>query len=326
MENKLITVVVPVYNMGKYLPKAIDCLLKQTYENYEIIIVDDGSTDGSSEVCDECAGLDARIRVVHKENGGLSSARNCGIDNANGEYIIFPDPDDYVEPNYLQALVDMTGDNELEISGHFVTEDGKDRPHNPHGEKQELDRKSALAAVMLSVAYCGFAWNKLYHLDIIKANDLRFDLELGMAQDLHFAFRYISLCSKISYNPTVQTYHYVQHAEGVTNLKAPLSKRKISGLKTYEKIADLAGDEYHEVRGLAYSTLFNMSMHFTYIYYEAGMCDAELMSKLKANMKLYKKYFFKYGGNSFTHKMLGRIALISPKLYHFTKKLLRGKL
>lgn len=323
MENKLISVVVSVYNMGKYLERAIDCLLKQTYGNFEIIIVDDGSTDGSSDVCDKCVELDSRIRVIHKENGGLSSARNCGIENANGEYIIFPDPDDYVEPNYLEALINMTGDSELEISGHYVTEGGSDRPHNPNGKKVVLDRKTALVSVMLSGAYCGFAWNKLYHLDLIKANGLRFDTELGMAQDLHFAFRYISLVEKIAYDPTVCTYHYVQHAEGVTNVKAPLSKRKISGLKTYEKIAELAEKEYPDVTDKAYSTLFNMSMHFTYIYYGAKMSDPELMKKLKENMKLYKKYFFGDAENSFVHKILGRIALISPKLYYYTKKTLK---
>ena len=107
MENKLVTIVVSVYNMGHLLPKAITALTNQTYHNFEIIIINDGSTDDSATICDKCAKLDSRISVIHKKNGGISSARNCGIENANGEFIIFPDPDDWVEPNYLENLINL---------------------------------------------------------------------------------------------------------------------------------------------------------------------------------------------------------------------------
>ena len=324
MESDLITVVVPVYNMGHLLPKAIDCLLAQTYQRYEILIINDGSTDGSATICDTCARKDARIRVIHKENGGLSSARNCGIENANGQYIIFPDPDDWVEPDYLQKLMDLheAYDTGLEIVGHFVDTEKQSSPHNIGASKQLLNREEALTALMSPNSFCGFAWNKLYHVDIIKANELRFDTELGMAQDLHFAFRYLGFCETVAYDP-VPLYHYFQHIGGVTNAKSPLTARKISGLKTYEKIAELAGDNYPKVREAAFSTIFNMSMHFTYIYYATKMKDKELLGKLKKNLKTYKAYFLNGERYSFSHKMLGRIALIHPRLYYMTKKLLK---
>lgn len=324
MMNDLITVVVSVYNMGHLLPKAIDCLLAQTYENYEILIINDGSTDNSGAVCDECAGKDIRIRVIHKGNGGLSSARNCGIDNANGKYIIFPDPDDWVEPNYLQQFINLRKEYnaDLEIGGHFVDDSIKSLRHNPNAEKQLLEGETALSVLMGANGFCGFAWNKLYHMDIIQDNDLRFDTELGMAQDLHFAFRYLCCCKYIAYDP-MPTYHYFQHIGGVTNTKSPLTQRKISGLKTYKKIAELAGSEYPQARNMALSTIFNMSMHFIYIYYEAKMKDKALLKELKGNLKRYKKFFFENCRYSCSHKMLGRIALIHPKLYYTTKKLLK---
>ena len=325
MINNLITVVIPVYNMGHLLPKSIDCLLSQTYKNYEILIIDDGSTDNSGAVCDEIAKQDNRIKVIHKENGGISSARNCGIENAKGDFIIFPDPDDFVEDDYLQRFIDLYEEyqTDLEICGHFVDDDNKSVVHNKNGKKSLIDKENAINILMRPDGFCGFSWNKLYHVDIIKKNDLRFDEELGMAQDLHFTFRYLLNCEKVVYDPT-PTYHYYQHIGGVTNAKSPLSKRKISGLKTYEKIAELAGDTYPKAKNLAFSTIFNMSMHFIYIYYQSKMQDKELLKKLKGNLKTYKKYFFNDERYSTSHKILGRIVLISPKLYYLSKKLLKG--
>ena len=325
MTNKMVTVVVPVYNMKELLPKCLSALLNQSYDNYEILIIDDGSTDGSSVICDEYAQKESKIKVIHKENGGLSSARNCGIENATGDFIIFPDPDDWVERNYLEQLVKLANEyhTDLEICGHYVDDAKKSIVHNTLGKIKVIDKKDALCLLMRPDAFCGFAWNKLYHLEIIKKNNLRFDTELGMAQDLHFAFRYIRCCESVVYDPT-PTYHYFQHVGGVTNAKSPLTKRKISGLRTYEKIAELAKEEYPQVRNLALSTIFNMSMHFIYIYFYSKMKDKALLKKLKENLKIYKPNFFSDDRYSSVHKLLGRIALISPRLYYLMKKILKG--
>ena len=107
MKKGLISVVVPIYNLAEFLPKCLDSLLNQTFLNYEIILVDDGSMDESPSMCDKYAELYEKVSVVHKKNGGLSSARNAGILIAEGEYIIFPDPDDWVEKDYLSTLYEM---------------------------------------------------------------------------------------------------------------------------------------------------------------------------------------------------------------------------
>ena len=101
-----ISVVVPVYNVEKYLRKCIDSIINQTYKNLEIILVDDGSPDKCGEICDEYAKKDNRVKVIHKKNAGVSSARNDGIDNATGEYIIFVDSDDWLEDNAIEIMVD----------------------------------------------------------------------------------------------------------------------------------------------------------------------------------------------------------------------------
>ena len=104
MEEELISVIIPVYNTEKYLPRCLDCLARQSYRNLEIILVDDGSTDSSGRICDEYAERDSRARVIHQSNQGLWSARNTGQSASKGEYLIFPDADDYFHPDYITLL------------------------------------------------------------------------------------------------------------------------------------------------------------------------------------------------------------------------------
>lgn len=317
----LISVVVPIYNMKQYLTRCVDTLLNQTYTNYEIVLVNDGSTDGSEELCEEIVAKHPQVRYVYKENGGLSSARNTGIENAKGDYIIFPDPDDWVTEDYLETLVELhvKYDSDLEICGYYVSNENGDV--NPH-EKKEIDvtdNNTALERVVSQNWYRGFAANKLYHLDIIRQNTLWFDTELGMAQDLHFAFRYILNCKKISFNPA-PCYYYYQHIGAVTNVKSPLTARKISGLKTYEKLAEISQKDYPNVSNMVKSTLGNMSMHFTFIYLYTNMSDKEIYSKLRKTTKDNMKFFIKNKEYSFMHKMQGIVAYLSPKLYYQIRK------
>lgn len=107
MDNPLVSIVLPIYNVEKYLKKCIDSVVSQTYKNTQIILVDDGSTDSSSQICDEYKLIDKRIKVIHKKNGGLSSARNAGIDNSNGEFIAFIDSDDFISNNFISELLNL---------------------------------------------------------------------------------------------------------------------------------------------------------------------------------------------------------------------------
>ena len=115
--DKLISIIIPVYNVSKYLDKCVKSILLQTYSNLEIILVNDGSTDGSGVLCDELKKTDKRICVIHKPNGGLSDARNAGLDIATGDYIGFVDSDDYVEPDMFQILLENAMKYDADVSG-----------------------------------------------------------------------------------------------------------------------------------------------------------------------------------------------------------------
>ena len=117
MKNKKISIIVPVYNMEKYLERCVDSILCQTYTNLEIILVNDGSSDSSPSICDKYAEADSRVRVIHKTNGGLSSARNAGLDVASGEYIGFVDSDDCISPEMYEVLLNIIKDHRVMVSG-----------------------------------------------------------------------------------------------------------------------------------------------------------------------------------------------------------------
>ena len=115
-KEELISIIVPVYNVKDYLKKCVDSILKQSYNNIEVILVDDGSTDGSSIICDELKAMDSRVLVIHKENGGLSDARNCGVKEAKGKYVCFVDSDDFVDKDFVKILYTNIVDKSCDIA------------------------------------------------------------------------------------------------------------------------------------------------------------------------------------------------------------------
>ena len=113
--GNLVSIVIPIYNVEKYLNECVDSVIVQTYHDLEIILVDDGSTDNSGKLCDEYKKIDDRIKVIHQKNGGLSAARNTGMDSAIGEYLYFLDSDDYIEPQTVERLVDTIEQEKADI-------------------------------------------------------------------------------------------------------------------------------------------------------------------------------------------------------------------
>ena len=319
----MITVTVPIYNKEEYLHRSIPALLSQTYGDYEILLVDDGSTDRSPEICDWYAAQNPGVKVFHKENGGLSSARNCGIENARGEYIIFPDPDDLTSPGYLETLMELHEEHrtDLEIAGHYIIKGGKEILWNKNGRNAVMNTEEALSMLMRWDSFNGYTWNKLFHMDIIRKNRLRFDEELGTIQDLHFCFRYICLCSSVVYDPG--PVYYYDMAAGVSSPFTPLTERKMSGLAAYEKIADLAREDYPAMEAAAYSLLYNICMSYMYAYYYSGMDEPEKLALLRRNLRKYRTCFFADKAHSIPHKLLGITALASPKTYYRCSRIVR---
>lgn len=168
--SEKVSVIVPIYNVEKYLRKCIDSIIAQTYENIEVILVDDGSTDSCGVICDECAKEDSRIVVIHKKNAGVSAARNTGMAQCTGEYIFFVDSDDYLPMDSIEKLYDSLcvyeADISIGIEEYFCYKDEKElhwkRPFRNPTESFCMDQETALRELLKQDQFANSAWGKLY--------------------------------------------------------------------------------------------------------------------------------------------------------------------
>ena len=205
MTNPIISVIIPVYNVSFYLRQCLDSVWAQTFRDYELILVDDGSTDGSGDICDEYAQKDVRIRVVHKENGGLVSARKAGFEASCGDYISNIDSDDWVEPNHLEMLfeeIERTGADICQ-SGHFVNDDNNETKveNRPTSQNPQL----MISDFMMGKVHSGL-WVKLINRKLYEQPNFRFP-PCDFNEDLHTSISLLMSANKYSYVPAC-TYHY----------------------------------------------------------------------------------------------------------------------
>lgn len=184
-----LSVIVPVYNVAPYLKECVDSLLSQRFADFEVLLIDDGSTDGSRKLCDDFSEIDRRVVALHKKNGGACSARNYGIDNARGEYIVFIDADDFVTDSYLDHLMESESDMVITGLQMFGTKNDLSMPESrvdfgidglaPHWNTPPV----------MNYLYC-YPVAKRFKVKIIQDNDIRFDESLFFSEDLYFNMRY----------------------------------------------------------------------------------------------------------------------------------------
>ena len=214
-----ISVIVPVYKAEKYLHRCVDSLLAQTFSDFEVLLVDDGSPDRSGEICDEYAKKDSRVRVFHKENGGVSSARQCGIDNAQGEYTIHADPDDWVEPEMLEALYKKAKEDNADMVICDFYEEHKCGTKYIKQEPSSLNHEVVLRELFQQLH--GSCCNKLVRRACYN-NIIQFNQNLSFCEDLCFNTLLLSLNIKVAYVPRA-FYYYVQdiNTQSLTRISPP---------------------------------------------------------------------------------------------------------
>ncbi|MCB2353216.1 glycosyltransferase [Clostridium estertheticum] len=198
MNNPLISIIVPIYNVEVYIRNCVDSILGQSYENLEIILVDDGSPDNCGDICDEYRSKDKRIKVIHKKNGGLSSARNAGIDIASGDYLGFIDSDDWIERDMYESLYNALTSHKADISvcGRYIV-DGSRITTISDSEKAEVFTRSEALSELVLDEYSGmknFAWDKLYKKELF--NDIRYP-EGKYYEDIFTTYKLFSKSNKI---------------------------------------------------------------------------------------------------------------------------------
>ena len=211
-----VSVIIPIYNVEKYLSACVDSVLGQTYQALQIILVDDGSTDASGGICDGYTGKDPRIQVIHKENGGLSDARNCGLLSASGKYITFFDSDDWVERDTLMIAYNQMSEQTADLiiwgyAADFVDDQEQVQARRDNAVLGICDKNGDTSVLIQknALGISGYAWNKLYRTDIIKENGILFEKGISMVEDILFNSLYFCQCEKIKFIDYIGT-HYIQ--------------------------------------------------------------------------------------------------------------------
>ena len=234
MENKLISIIVPIYNVEKYLDKCVESIVNQTYKCLEIILVDDGSPDNCPQMCDDWGKKDSRIKVIHKNNEGVSKARNCGIDNAAGEYIMFIDSDDWIDEDTIEELYEIIKNENVDIvSFSFNREYDDDTTKNIHNDEYCIFYKKNIFEQLLdddSVA--GYVCNKVFRRNLI--GDQRLDSDLYCCEDLEFCVRVAKSSCKVAHTKN-RFYHYRQRPDSITG-NFSYNPKILSIIKAYQKI------------------------------------------------------------------------------------------
>lgn len=205
--DDMVSIIVPVYNVSEYVGKCLDSLLRQTYQNIEIIVVDDGSTDDSGEICNQYAvEYPDKIKVIHTENHGLSAARNVGLKAANGEYIAFVDSDDWVEPEMIEVLLRNLLDSNVNISSCGVKHDFNNGADllNKTLDTRKCYQRELFKEIIENHNVYGYVWNKLFKRSVL--GNLQFDETLMSCEDIDFTVRYAGNCKSGVYTLS-ELYH-----------------------------------------------------------------------------------------------------------------------
>lgn len=238
MTNPTISVIVPVYKVENYIHQCLDSLICQTYKDIEIILVDDGSPDRCGEICEEYAAKDARIVVIHQENGGLSAARNTGLDIARGEYIMFVDSDDWVEPTYCEKALEKIQEHQVEIVifgyyGAYKNIKIAKKAHSP----RIMDGNEALRHIILhdEPSLYDAAWNKIYHKS--RFQDIRFPLGM-IAEDAAVMYKLLHNTPQVFvYDQCLYNYRKRMYSLAGSIVKPSVKTQSHIFIVFYERLA-----------------------------------------------------------------------------------------
>ena len=215
MNNPLISIIIPAYNVEQYLTACLSSIEQQTYQNFEVILIDDGSIDSTGVICDTVATKDDRFKVIHQKNQGVSVARNKGIEEARGEYIAFIDSDDKITPEYLSSF---SLKNDIEIQGHVIYENNIQR--NVIYSKRKVQKD--VAKVFCLGPFNSAVWGKIFKTSIIKDNKIVFPVNLCFSEDTIFLLQYIKHCKTLAVFDAAE-YIYIKHSGSLTNKKYPMN-------------------------------------------------------------------------------------------------------
>lgn len=297
-----ITIVVPIYNLEKYLDKCLDSIKSQSYKDFEVLLIDDGSTDNSKEICDFYVNEDFRFKYFYQKNSGVSKARNLGLKNAQGKFITFIDGDDFLHVDHLKNMVDGMNYGQLAISGRNNIYQNKVQDSFKEDKDIVLDKKQLIDEILKPGIIYSFPWNKMYLTKIIRDNQITFDESLDYGEDLVFNMEYLLKVDGGVLKKNA-TYNYVYRKNSVSRMmsKKTLQKRVTDIFAIKRTIQMLPPDFMVEKNFLYKRIIVEGARYFrlmvTYQFDRAFVDDYKAIlntsyKKIKANLNLKEKIIF----------------------------------
>ena len=327
MAGKSVSVIVAIYNVSEYLERCVLSISEQTYSKLQIILVNDGSTDDSLNKCLELQKQDSRIEVINKENGGVSSARNAGIEAAGGKWICFVDGDDFLEKDAIQKTINEIDDSSVLLADYYVDAKknnreecfllGEDRVITSQEDKLELIKNCFVRTKIAEpkiITLIGVPWAKLYRTDLIKDNGIRFDEKVRKMQDAIFNLEVFRKADKLVYKHDMHVYHYVQNDQSVTHKANPEYKDIIDEfMKSFrEKI-----DEYQlkDMEAVYDAKKFMLTLSCIKFIYLLDKRRYSLKERIEGTGKLLEEMELRNENEEEMIRYLGKAQKIAYKLY-----------
>lgn len=278
---KKVSIIIPAYNAEKYIKRCIDSIIKQTYKNLEVLIVDDGSTDNTPKILDDIASKDKRIKVIHKQNGGVSLARNVAIEKATGEYIMFTDSDDWLEPDMVEKMLNkaMSTDCDIVICGY-----NNYYENSKQLESKLLNPKNYKLFIELitddKTNFGGFPWNKLMKKDCIKN---LYNTTIHYFENLLFFLENFNEKTKFEYVNEALYNYSINDTSALHSKKYKL--KKVTSLKALELVIPLLPNSSIDFHKFLYVNSFYENLY----YIKKEKHDLKLLDEYKYNLKVFYK-------------------------------------
>ena len=321
MKDKLplISVIVPVYNVQPYLARCVDSILSQTYKNLEIFLVDDGSPDDCGRMCDEYKKADSRVKVIHKDNGGLSDARNVAIDVASGDYILCVDSDDYIHHTMIEVLYLSLKKHgcDISIASHLnVTDQGKpDLSSKKENKTKVFDVQSGLEAMLYQKDITTSAWGKLYKAELF--TNIRYP-KGKLCEDLDTTYRLFAKSKKIVLN-SVKLYFYLQRDNSIIN--SSFKPARMDALKFAEDQLTFVEREFPAIKKSAHNRLFMEAVFIMLTMQKTAVGSHDVNWTRCVNaIKKHRKIVLCDTKSRVLYRAYAILSFISPKLIYVINK------
>lgn len=300
-----VSVIVPVYNVENYLERCLTSISQQTYLDYEVILIDDGSTDNSGQICNQWCDKNSKFHVIHQENGGVSKARNKGLECVKTEYIVFVDPDDYIEPECLKILVNTAKEYNAEM---VHCDCNGPKPRKTYTGIYHVEDSNFYETYAGSVV-----WGNLFKTEIVKKNKLKFREDIHSGEDTLFVTQYYMAIKKAVGVPN-KLYYYEQESNGIT--KREFSYKRMSIITAMEALVQVT--QKREILNLyAKRLLAGKTLGMLFLLwdsYKVGISLNEEEAKMIGIVREYKRYLY-YDAINIISKIKLELLLVTPCLY-----------